>query len=151
MPRQRRSGKSGQWQTMNPHQLALAKYGWNKCRSKSAAILSLRCLIAVAALTASCAPSWDSARNVRKGSLETGQCSLHHVPLQTITMYDMSEPIPTDPEKFSYRLRRRYPNAVAMYEPTRSRYYQKPVIVRICPVCQRLFLAGVKKEQMKAH
>jgi len=134
---------------MNLHQIALAKYAWNKCLSKNAKTLVFRCLIAVAVSTASCAPSWDSARTVRKASLESGQCSLHHVPLQTITMYAMSESVPTDPERFSYELMRRYPNA-GQYEPMRSRYYQNPVKVRICPVCQRLFLAGVKRAQTAA-
>jgi hypothetical protein len=114
-------------------------------RLKMATVGSVSVLV-VAVLSGSCAPSPHQAGAVRKASLASGECVLHHVPLRTTTMYDMSEAVPSDPEEFSYKLIRRYPNAGSFgYERLKSRYYQKPVRVRICPLCERLFLAGTKQ------
>lgn len=63
-----------------------------------------------------------------------------------MTMYDISEAVPSDPEEFSYTLVRRYPNAGSFgYQRLKSRYYQKAVTVRVCSECERLFLAGVRQ------
>lgn len=119
----------------------------NNWQSKTVKFVLLFYLLGQAIFSGGCAGSWEGARAVRKASLESGHCSVHHAELKSVLMYDLSETVPSDMSEIGIKLWRRYPNAEAFYQPTKSRYFQKPVTVRACPVCQHLYAAAIRDRE----
>ena len=97
------------------------------------------CLVAV---LQGCLSAGERASALRRESLASGVCTIHHVALQRTTMYDLTtEAMPADIEEFDVKAAWRFPNVALGYSPTRVRRYRKPVAVRICPTCERFYRA----------
>src|SRR5438067_779664 len=111
----------------------------------------LTCLAAVAivaCLTSCTTPARARHAHVDlyRDSQRTGICALHHVPLvsRTVFEYDFAQGT-VDWDEAGFALVEKYPNVVdSMYSQKRSHAFPKPVRVRICPVCQRLFDSEIK-------
>ena len=99
------------------------------------ALLILSCIASGA-----CTRSRSAAGEIRLASVRSGICTIHHVALRRVVMYDFSESVPSDPSLTTYKLERQFPNADLRLARTKSesRYMRKPVKVTVCPVCQRL-------------
>jgi hypothetical protein len=84
---------------------------------------------------------------VARDSERTGICSIHRVPLVRRSVYKYSH-FDTGTvcwDEAGGAVSQKYPNVLdPSYSPTRSRDYHDPAVVRICPVCQRLFDREVK-------
>lgn len=105
---------------------------------------SLWFLVILVSLTGACTSPHERAGSIRNASLNAGTCALHNVALESRVMYDLTDPVPTDLDRTAKKLWLEYPNAQPLYATTKSRYYGKPVTRRLCPVCERLYLNGLK-------
>ena len=92
-----------------------------------------------------CMSADDRARTVRIESVATGVCTIHRVPLQRTVMYDFTEPVPFDLELPAIRLARRYPNVEPSYIPESAPNDRKRVVVRVCPICERLYRQEIRR------
>lgn len=101
-------------------------------------------LISVNWLSA-CAASHETATEIRSASLRSGICTLHHVPLESVVMYDFTEPVPFDLDKAAIELWRRYPNSQPEYAATKRPDRRRPITVRACPVCERLYRKALER------
>lgn len=84
-----------------------------------------------------CTRSREAAGEIRRASLHSGVCTIHHVPLRRVTMYEFSDSVPSDPNLTTYKLERQFPNAELRLELKKSREYRKAVKGAVCSVCRQ--------------
>ena len=94
-----------------------------------------------------CVSAGDRATAVHRKSIASGVCTIHRVELQRTTMYEQSEPVPADLEEYAIKAALRFPNVALGYSPKSAPYYRKAVVVRTCPVCERLFDRAIRAHQ----
>jgi hypothetical protein len=82
---------------------------------------------------------WDA---VRKTSVASGICSLHHVPLRRSVVYGWShfDTGTIDPGPAEYRAQKKYPNSLVYYQQRRlSKDFHHREVAVYFPVCQERF------------
>ena len=103
-------------------------------------LVSVACALAVPA---------ERANAIRVASLRKGVCTLHHVRLRTATAYEFA-PLKLatfDPSASAIHLYTQYPNCIPTdVSFTKGEDFRKPIQVRYCPVCQRIFDKNVKPD-----
>jgi hypothetical protein len=92
-----------------------------------------------------CARSHEQANAMYYVSQRSGVCSIHHIALQQVVMYDLTQAMPADLSEVQIRLWEQYPNTHPDYMSTRSADFGRPMRVRICPICQRLYDKAIER------
>jgi len=88
-------------------------------------------------LLAGCAITDRQAEDLRKRSILSGSCALHHEPLISTNAFGYTSDIFFHPTEDYLQLDRDYPNAVIFpYSTENSEFFTKPTNYRYCRKCQ---------------
>jgi hypothetical protein len=86
--------------------------------------------------------------SVRKASLSSGVCSIHHVPLKRGVVYGWSHfgRGTIDPSDADYRAQWKYPNSLVYFQQrTPSADYHDKQVAVYCPICQQHYEAETRQ------